>query len=242
VGAVGGPGGHNGGVGLALFDLDNTLVDRQRAFVGWAEAFAARHGLDDGAVGWICSVDGDGHASREAVFTAVREHFGLRAPVHELIEEYRRAYPSHYRPEPAVLGALADLRADGWAVGVVTNGPPTQREKVERTGLSPLVDACCISEELGVAKPDPRIFAEAARRCGFERASVMVGDTAVPDVAGGQAAGLATVWLDRGRRWEEVGFAPDVVVADVIEAIRLLVTGTWPLDRPPAGRPERSRR
>jgi beta-phosphoglucomutase-like phosphatase (HAD superfamily) len=31
---------------LAIFDLDNTLVDRMAAFRSWAEWFAGQHGLD----------------------------------------------------------------------------------------------------------------------------------------------------------------------------------------------------
>ena len=31
---------------LALFDLDNTLVQRDRAFAAWADEFVAEHGLD----------------------------------------------------------------------------------------------------------------------------------------------------------------------------------------------------
>ena len=39
--------------GLALFDLDDTLIDREAAFASWARAFAARHQLGDGAIAEI---------------------------------------------------------------------------------------------------------------------------------------------------------------------------------------------
>ncbi|GAB2916551.1 hypothetical protein ACFMQL_19120 [Nonomuraea fastidiosa] len=38
---------------LALFDLDNTLVNLDEAFQVWAEEFAADHGLGNGAVDWL---------------------------------------------------------------------------------------------------------------------------------------------------------------------------------------------
>lgn len=213
---------------VVLFDLDNTLVDRQAAFEAWARAFAEAHGLGEPGTAFLRQVDDDGFAPRERVFEAVRRRFGLVVGVEELIAGYRASYPDHFRPEPAVQAALVRLRGAGWRIGLVTNGPPTQREKLERAGLAELVDQVCISEELGVAKPDRRIFEEAFRRLKVPSEGVwgwMVGDAALPDIAGGSGAGLGTVWVHRGRAWEEPGFRPDAVVAGCVEAVDLLLSG-----------------
>ncbi|MFF5172397.1 hypothetical protein ACFY3U_07165 [Micromonospora sp. NPDC000089] len=45
---------------LALFDLDNTLVDRSAAFRRWAAEFCADRHLPDDALAWLIATDRDG--------------------------------------------------------------------------------------------------------------------------------------------------------------------------------------
>ncbi|MEV4181315.1 HAD hydrolase-like protein [Streptosporangium canum] len=49
----------------------------------------------------------------------------------------------------------------------------------------------------------------------------MVGDPLVKDIAGGWAAGLRTVWLDRGA-WSDQEHEADHVVKDVLQAMEIL--------------------
>jgi FMN phosphatase YigB (HAD superfamily) len=56
---------------LALFDLDNTLVDLDEAFRAWAKEFADERGLGHGAVDWLFALDTDGFPHREVFFTKV---------------------------------------------------------------------------------------------------------------------------------------------------------------------------
>ena len=207
---------------IALFDLDNTLVDRQTAFGRWAASFASRRGMDGDAVAWLRAADHDGFATRHDLFSRARRHFGLDQPVTELIAEYRAGYFEFFEPDPTVLAVLQMLRDAGWRIGVVTNGPGTQHEKIRRAGLAPLLDGCCISDELGMEKPDRRIFDEAVRRCAGEDGGHgtvwMIGDTPIADIAGGRAAGLRTAWLHRGREWTEQGFRPDIVASNLRDA------------------------
>ena len=221
---------------VALFDLDNTLVDRQAAFRRWASSFVTRRGLDGDAENWLCAADDDGFATRQELFSRARRHLGLAEPVGDLIAEYRAGYFEHFEPDPAVLGVLDQLRRGGWRIGIVTNGPTTQREKIRRSGLGAYVDGLCISDEVGIEKPDPRIFVEAIRRCTTRQdahgSAWMIGDTPLADIAGGQGAGLLTAWLHRGRDWSEEGFGPDVVASSVGDAVARIIDIT-------AGRPSK---
>ena len=208
---------------LALFDLDNTLVDRQAVFYRWAESFVSRRGLGKGAISLLCELDDDGFAPREVVFEATRQRWGLHESVEELVGEYRATYLTFYTPDPAVIGALDRLRQAEWRVGVVTNGPTTQHAKLELAGLGDLVDACCVSDEVGAAKPDRRIFEQAVLRCagGGRPATsiVMVGDAPGADIGGGRAMGFRTIWMHRGRTWPLTDYLPDMSVASVAEAV-----------------------
>jgi hypothetical protein len=50
-----------------------------------------------------------------------------------------------------------------------------QLGKIRNTGLAELVDGWCISDEVGVRKPDPKIFQLTAQRCGMRRRSATAG-------------------------------------------------------------------
>ncbi len=207
---------------LALFDLDNTLIDRAESFARWSTDFAVQRGLPSAATAWLVEADGDGFVPRPQFFTRVRERYGLREAADHMWADYRATYPGYARIRPEVLDALGRLREARFRLGIVTNGTAqTQRAKIDRTGLAAWVDAVCVSEEVGVRKPDQVIFAVAAHRCGatLSGGGWMIGDSPALDVAGGAGAGLATVWIRRGRSWTGDGPAPDHVADDVVEAM-----------------------
>ncbi len=72
---------------------------------------------------------------------------------------------------------------------------------LKRLGLTPFFDAVVTSSEVGVEKPDGRIFTEALRRLEVEPGEALhVGDSPLDDVEGAIAAGMEAVRLDRSRR------------------------------------------
>ncbi|GAA1941704.1 HAD family hydrolase [Kitasatospora viridis] len=211
---------------LALFDLDNTLIDRDAAFLAWLDEFVADHGLDGAARAWLVRADGRTAGPMDGFFRLARREFGLAPSAEELWGRFRRRMPelAHCRPED--LAALGDLRAAGWRTAIVTNGmTDNQRGKIHRTGLAPLVDAWCISDEVGIRKPDPAIFRLAAQRCAttLDRGGWTIGDSGAHDIAGGRGAGLGTVWIRRGRTWPDDQPAPDHEADTVAEAVAILL-------------------
>lgn len=84
---------------------------------------------------------------------------------------------------------IARLRAAGVKVGIVSNWDTRLRGTLE--GLELKVDGIYISGELGVEKPDPRIFRLACKALGVApRDALHVGDSLKADVLGARAAGL----------------------------------------------------
>ena len=170
---------------LALFALDNTLVDLDAAFAVRAAEFAGAYGLGQQAVDWLVALNRQGYPHREVFFAKVREHFALAEPVEELWRWYRRRMPYLVHCRPEVMEGLARLRADGWKVGIVTNGTAdNQLGKLQQTGLAQAVDGCALSGVEGVRKPDTGLFEIAAKRCGVTLAGGgwMVGDHPVADI------------------------------------------------------------
>jgi putative hydrolase of the HAD superfamily len=211
---------------LAIFDLDNTLIDREAAYRRWAEAFAAGRGLGPDEVAWLIETDGDGFAPRPALAAAIRDRYGLDEPVERVLERIRAAVVAGIDPDPTAAAVLERLRDNGWRVAIATNGNTDQHwAKIRRVGLDRLVDAVAVSQEVGANKPDRRVFEAAAQRCGARLADGgwMVGDCATRDIGGAQAVGLRTVWLRRCRDWDPAAVPPDGIVDHVAEAEPLLV-------------------
>ncbi|WP_424536669.1 HAD family hydrolase [Sphaerisporangium viridialbum] len=209
---------------LALFDLDNTLVNLDEAFEAWAGEFVEEHGLGSEAARWLIALDRAGYPHREVFFAQVRNRFALSESVDELWSRYRRRMPCLVRCRPEVKYGLSRLRESGWRVAIVTNGTAdNQLGKIQKTGLADVVDAYALSGIEGIRKPAMGLFEVAARRCGMTLAGGgwMVGDHPVADIAGGQAAGLRTVWIDRGS-WPGHEHGADHVVADVLDAMEIL--------------------
>ncbi len=126
---------------------------------------------------------------------------------------------------PEVVGVLLEVARAGFQLAVVTNGDPhLQATKLSVAGLLPYFPVRVISGVVDIGKPDPGIFAVALERLGVppERA-VMIGDSLPRDIAGGIAAGLRTVWLDRGCRGRpDAGPTPDATLADLTGLTALL--------------------
>ncbi|MEV4096680.1 HAD family hydrolase [Streptosporangium saharense] len=212
---------------LGLFDLDNTLIDLDAALHVWAEEFATERALTTEAVDWLIALDRSDLPHRETFFGKVRERFGLPDPVEELWAAYRRRMPHLVHCRPEVLTGLTELRATGWRVGIVTNGTAdNQLGKIQRTGLAEVVDGYALSGIEGIRKPESELFKIAARRCGASLTGEgwMVGDHLTKDIAGGRAAGLRTIWVDRDTCSDQDHQADHVVtdVIDVIDAIAIL--------------------
>ncbi len=135
---------------------------------------------------------------RRTVWRAAMQRVAGR-PIHEvadrLAERFRTERRSAYELFPDANEVLATLRQRGIKLGIVTNGPPDlQREKLERTRLVAIVHAVVISGEVGVGKPDARLFDLALDLLGVPAAeAVMVGDSIERDIEGAAAAGLAAV-------------------------------------------------
>lgn len=97
-----------------------------------------------------------------------------------------------------VAPAMARLRARGVRVGILSNWDRRLPRLLEGVGLTPLIDTIVTSAEVGLHKPDPRIFELACRRLGVEPADAAhVGDHYYADVLGATVAGLTPVLIDR---------------------------------------------
>jgi HAD superfamily hydrolase (TIGR01509 family) len=215
-------------VTLAIFDMDNTLIDRACAFHGWATELVQRLGLDPAELAWLLDQDGDGFSSRAGFAAQVKQRYGLDAPLEEVLHDVRTGVLDRVEPYPGATAALDQLRAAGWLVALATNGgAQNQWAKIRRLGLDRHVDAVAVSGEVGAHKPDRRMFETAAARCGatLTETDWMVGDCPIRDIGGAQALNLRTVWMRRGRAWQPPAPPPTASADTVADALAVLLSG-----------------
>jgi putative hydrolase of the HAD superfamily len=137
---------------------------------------------------------------RRAVWTNALAAAGVsdEALARDLASAYLRARRSDWGIDPAAMRTL-DALAAHYRLALVTNGAPhIQWEKIEAAGMRSRFAAVLISAEIGIGKPDRRIFDAALGAIGASaRDAVMVGDSIERDIVGARGAGLRTIWLDR---------------------------------------------
>ncbi|NPB02211.1 MAG: TIGR02253 family HAD-type hydrolase [Methanopyri archaeon] len=108
---------------------------------------------------------------------------------------------AYLKPYPDVIPTLLWLKEKGLRLGVVTSGIPVKQwEKLIRLGIHHFFDDVVISEDVGVEKPNPRIFKIAVSRLGVAPSEALyVGDRPDRDVRGANRAGLVTVRVRQGK-------------------------------------------
>ncbi len=205
-----------------LLDLDDTLFDHRHSSRAGIEALRAlhpgwqRHGVEALLGEYLRLLEethlrfmagelsaGEAHRVRLRGLFAFAGEAADDAALEAASRAYRQAYQRSRRAVPGAAALLSALRARAVPTVVVTNNVLAEQvEKLRLCGLDGLVDAMVVSEEVGVRKPDPGIFALALERagCGPGEAA-MLGDSWTYDVVGARAAGVAVVvWLNRAGR------------------------------------------
>lgn len=202
-----------------FFDLDDTLCDESGSWRMCAAATAAlavqrRPALDSAAVTEFFLDHSDAfwqtmdpiretrpiHTIRTAHWLATLDAFGRADEVlaDELARDYYQRRSTGIALFPDALPLLTALRNAGKTLILITNGmQSTHLDRIEFLGLEAYFDHTLISDAVGFAKPDPRIFLHALElaACAPQEAA-MVGDNPVKDIAGAQAVGITAYWFN----------------------------------------------
>jgi HAD superfamily hydrolase (TIGR01549 family) len=99
--------------------------------------------------------------------------------------------------QPDVHAGL-DALTGRYRLGILANQQAWIRETMARDGIDRYFDLWTISDEVGIDKPDPRIFEHALRQAGPEARCAFVGDRLDNDIVPARRAGMRAVWMLRG--------------------------------------------
>ncbi len=225
-----------------FFDAGNTLLRMDYAVIA---AELARHGvrvapdavqraewqarvhLDDQVFARTAGASTETQESATRYLRFLLEGLGVAdGSTVERVAEWRRTYnppigvfTSH---DPQALESLALVRRSGARAAAISNSNGSAGSVLATVGLGPYLDFVVDSGEVGVEKPDPRIFELALARAGVAPAeAVYIGDFYSIDVKGATAAGLRAVLLDPGGFW---GARDCAMAPDLLSAVRLALS------------------
>ena len=119
---------------------------------------------------------------------------------------------------PDVVPALRALGSH-FILGLLSNG----NSYPERCGLSHTFAFTVFAQDVGVAKPDRRIFLEACRQAACTPEGILhIGDSLKADVYGAQQVGITAVWLNRQQVSPDEGIVPDIEIQSLVELSGIL--------------------
>jgi len=99
-------------------------------------------------------------------------------------------------PRPDALETLAELRRRGHRLGLISVCTQDVPEAWDETPLAGMLDETVFSCDVGISKPDPRIYEIACERLGVEPAECLfVGDGANDELPGAERVGMTAVQL-----------------------------------------------
>jgi putative hydrolase of the HAD superfamily len=201
-----------------LFDLDDTLLDGENAWQSGLKTLLARCpevSPTKARTAWDAAFAEHfpRYLSGELTFDAHRaarmrswaDLVDVPLPLGAELDwfgAYLTGYEAGWIAYPDVTACLDTLAGSGLRLGIITNGDSAQqRDKLRVLGLTDMFAVVVAAGDIGIAKPDTRIFHHAAGELGLAtRRCVFVGDLRDTDALGAAGAGMKGVWLNRGTR------------------------------------------
>ncbi|PXX41922.1 HAD family hydrolase [Undibacterium pigrum] len=212
-----------------LFDIDNTLVDRDAAFHAYVMDFISRNQAAffeadmSQVLAKILALDCHGRKDRKLFCQEVLQGFpGLPYTAESLWEDHM-SLPDFVKPDSVINAMLERLSAD-YQLMIISNGSANmQRRKLHQAGLADYFEHIFISAEVGCAKPDMQLFSHALSYA-HHASVVMIGDDYINDMQPAMAMQLTTIFINPGN--ETVAVRPDHQLSgihDLEEALACMI-------------------
>jgi putative hydrolase of the HAD superfamily len=213
-----------------IFDLDNTLIDRNAALrcglqfllktLGYCEPelqTALEHSMQR---------DNWGYTSREEFCSWFLHTYGKgevkRLTPGAFLKVLQVLIVQRIQPEPSIHQLLHSLTGHFRLVLASNGSSKTQRAKLGKSELDAFFqpEAIFISGEMDCEKPDPVFFKMIIRQLHLDPGSTMViGDNLNHDIEAAAVCGLHTCWVSHGRE-NTTGIRPHQVITNITETAK----------------------
>ena len=221
----------NSSIHTLIFDLDNTLIDRNAATslaiqlllktAGYHEPYW-KTALDD-----IMQYDNWGYTDRVEFCSWFLHKYGKgeiqRLTPQAFLKVLQEMTVQKIQPDPQVQIALQSL-ATQFQLVLATNGSShIQRAKLRQAELESFFqpEAIFVSGEMSCEKPNPLFFQKIIQQLQLDPGSTMsIGDNLINDIQAAAVCGLRTCWVSYGRAGVE-SIQPIKAITNITE------TGKW---------------
>lgn len=188
-----------------IFDLDGTLIDRERSlrlflddqFEHFREYFI--NVQKDDYINYFIDFDEHGYVKNKHVYKALLDQLDVHfVEDKDLHEDFKLNYPKFVTGYSDTNEVVSRLQNRGYKLGIITNGKVDhQRYIIDVLGIEKYVLETLISGAVGFRKPDPEIFLMMCDKLGeMPQDCLFVGDHPVNDVAASHAVGMQSVFKD----------------------------------------------
>lgn len=201
-------------ISVVWVDLDDTIIDfRTNSRNALVRLYHSRH-LDEWwetPEQWVCDYETHNHAlwAKYNIGEVSRDYLRMerfatpltlagvaRTQAEEMSREFDTLYLDYLAEEkclmPGGMDLLKHLKKNGAKIGILSNGfKEVQYRKMDSAGVTGWVDVTVLSDDIGVNKPDERLFRYAMEQSGEPdpRKHLMIGDNPDTDIAGALRAG-----------------------------------------------------
>jgi 2-haloacid dehalogenase len=112
---------------------------------------------------------------------------------------------------PEVPEVLSILKERGFRLAILSNGTPVMLDAaIKNSGIEHLIDANLSIEEVGIFKPDPKVYQLAVDNLSVQPREIIFQSSNAWDAAGASAFGFNVAWVNRfGQSRERLPGKPD---------------------------------
>ena len=137
----------------------------------------------------------------------------------ELLNLYKILSPFKEVPE-----VLKSLKNKNYKLAILSNGTPSLlNELVQSNNLNDLFDDIFSIEEVGVYKPDSKVYDLPIKKYNIKKNEVVFLSANTWDVSGGGNYGYNSIWVNRSNNiFDSLDFKPNIEIKSLHELLRIV--------------------
>lgn len=190
-----------------IFDLDDTLLDRNQAvdnmfLILLEECYEGVKDIDKNEMlKKFKEYDkrNYGNSDKTKVLEPFFDEFPTKYRIshNKILDFWNTNFPNSFSVNQNTINILNAIKMHA-KTAVVTNGTTQrQKSKISNTNMNDLFDIIIISDEVGFSKPDERIFELALNKLKvLPEDAVFVGDDLQKDISGCQNVNIKGIWFN----------------------------------------------